>query len=674
MPLKRQPAGAARNRQGSAPPDNRPVLIRRWSSSLRHSKDAGTDMKTIESLFSVAPGNASAWQIACRAAWVVLLMGTLVVRGLQVPTAEQRPPYRLDRVLVEPDQGVSAERLQRLHESLGIRVANRLGIAGEVHVLEVPPGTDIEGTVDRYLQSGLVLRAEPDYLMRLNALPNDPFFGSQWSLHNTGQSGGWTGADINAVQAWDVLRSASNVIVAVIDTGIHYTHEDIAANLWVNRGEIAGNGLDDDDNGFIDDIHGINAIHGTGDPMDPSGHGTHVAGIIGAVGNNGLGIAGVAWQVQLMALRFIDDDGSGATSDAIRCVDYARENGAHVINASWGGARHSSFLESALRRARDADILFVTGAGNEAVDIDEHRVYPGSYEVDNIVVVTSTTESDELAWYSNYGAGTVHLAAPGSHIYSTFGGSDRAYAYQTGTSMSAPIVAGALALMRARYPYEDYLQLIERLLATVQPLASLEQKTVSGGRLDLHQALGPGTSLSVRASSGLAFYGFAGGPFEPASLAWTLKNVRAEPVQWSGNLSVSWASLSDTAGTLDPAETFEVTVRLDPDAAALDPGVYTATVQFMDEGLTVARTGDELSLRVYEAPELQVRLEPGDEGRVRLRALGIPGWTCSIEASADLVNWRVLEVHKADLQGLVEVTGIGTGGISRRYYRARFDP
>jgi hypothetical protein len=630
-------------------------------------------MKLMDPRFPTRLGTASTRLIACLLACTVSLT-TALLHGVQAPRADSRASHRADRVLIEPDPSLPPELLQDLHESLGIRLQNRLGSHGELHVLVVPPGTDIERTVDRYLQSGLVLRAEPDYLLWLNALPNDPSFGDQWSLHNTGQSGGTTGADINAVQAWDVLTSASNVVVAVIDTGIRYTHEDLAANLWVNPGEIPGNGLDDDGNGFIDDIHGINAIDGTGDPMDPSGHGTHVAGIIGAEGNNGVGIAGVAWQVQLMALRFIDDGGSGATSDAIRCVDYAREHGAHVINASWGGGRYSSFLERAIRRARDAGILFVTGAGNEGINIDAQPVYPGSYDVDNIVVVTGTTESDELAWYSNHGARTVHLAAPGSHIYSTFGWSDRAYAHQTGTSMSAPIVAGALALMRARFPQENYRQLIERLLATVRSRPSLQQTTVSGGRLDLHQALGPGVMLQVRSPSILSISGFEGGPFDPGNLAWTLKNLGARTLHWSGSLSASWATLSDTAGTLNPDEEIEVTVSLKASAAALDSGVYQATVQFIDDGLGGAVSGDVFSLRVHEAPELLALTEPPDRGIVHFRVVGIAGWTCSIEVSSDLLNWSVVDVITADSQGVVEVPSVGTGGPTQAYYRARFHP
>jgi subtilisin family serine protease len=433
-----------------------------------------------------------------------LLAGFLSIHALQVgpPSDPQSLPalHRADRLLIEPNPAADPVALDALHRSLGARIRNQLGDHGEAQVLEVPTTSDIPTLIDRYLDSGLILRAEPDYILRVNRTPNDPGFGNQWSLRNIGQTGGVPGADIDAVRAWDTLTSAENVIVAIIDSGIRYTHEDLAANMWVNPGEIPGNGIDDDGNGFIDDVHGINAIDNTGDPMDPSGHGTHVAGIIGAVGNNNRGISGVAWRVQLMALRFIDHTESGATSDAIQCIDYARIHGAHIINASWGGASRSSFMESAIRRARDAGIIFVTGAGNDTIDMDESPVYPGSYNLENIVVVTGTTDSDQLAWYSNYGANSVHLAAPGSQIYSTYGPTDTDYSHQTGTSMSAPLVAGAFALLRARYPDETYRQLIDRLLAAVDPLPSLQGKTITGGRLNLHRALGPSLQAAFSAS------------------------------------------------------------------------------------------------------------------------------------------------------------------------------
>jgi subtilisin family serine protease len=282
------------------------------------------------------------------------------------------------------------------------------------------------------------------------------------------------------------------VVVAVLDSGIRYTHEDLAGNLWVNPGEIPGNGLDDDQNGIVDDIYGFNAVNDTGDPMDDYGHGTHVAGVIGATGNNGKGVAGVAWRVKIMSCKLLDSQGDGDTSDAIQAIDYAREMGATIMNASWGSSEYPEGMEMAIRKARNQGIIFVTAAGNEAFDNDSIPNYPSNFDLDNIVVVGATSRSDAFETsYSNYGKTTVDLAAPGSAIYSTWHTSDGAYTYLSGTSMAAPLVTGAFALLKAKFPNENEIQLIHRVLESVDPLPDLKGKCVTGGRLNLQRALSP---------------------------------------------------------------------------------------------------------------------------------------------------------------------------------------
>ncbi|MGZ8921250.1 MAG: S8 family peptidase, partial [Limisphaerales bacterium] len=332
-------------------------------------------------------------------------------------------------------------------------------------VLQLGPNEKMEQALERFQASDLVEFAEPDHLLRASVVPNDPHFASglQWSLRNS-----TSGRDIHAVEGWDILSSAPNIIVAVIDSGIRYTHQDLASNMWRNPGEIPGNGVDDDNNGLVDDVFGINAVNDTGNPMDDGDHGTHVAGIIGAVGNNGIGIAGVAWNVKLMACKFLDSDGYGFTSDAVQAIDYARQNGAQVINASFGGEEYSSALFSAIQSARAAGIIFVAAAGNEERNIDTYPAYPASYNLDNIIVVGGSTRTDTFDHtYSNYGATDVDLFAPGTAVYSTWGSSDSAYLSNTGTSMAAPHVAGAVALMKARYTNLTSSQIINRLLASV---------------------------------------------------------------------------------------------------------------------------------------------------------------------------------------------------------------
>jgi subtilisin family serine protease len=382
--------------------------------------------------------------------------------------------------------------LDALHRSFGNRLVKRFSALNLEVVESCAPGERCD-MVDRYRRHKGVEVAEPDYLAQAEVAPNDPAYtaGLLWGLHNAGQSGGVAGADLDAVAAWESVRTARNVIVAVIDTGVRYTHEDLAANIWRNAREIPGNGIDDDGNGYVDDVHGINAINGSGNPMDDNGHGTHVAGTIGGVGNNGKGSSGVAWQVQILPLKFMGSDSYGAYSDAIECIEYARKAGAKIVNASWGGLRYSSALHKAIASAKAAGIIFVTAAGNLASDNDLAPFYPGSFGLDNLVTVAATTRRDLFASeYSNYGAASVHVAAPGSEIYSTWGSSDQAYIFLSGTSMAAPHVAGILALMLSKFPELTHQQQVSRLIGTCDPLPSLRGKCVSGGRVNLRRALG----------------------------------------------------------------------------------------------------------------------------------------------------------------------------------------
>src|SRR5213082_1247742 len=260
--------------------------------------------------------------------------------------------------------------------------------------------------------------------------------------------------------------------------------------MWVNSGEIPGNGVDDDGDGYVDDVHGINTIANSGDPMDDHGHGTHVSGTIGALGNNSVGVVGVAWKVQIMACKFLDASGNGFISDAIKCIDYARSKGAKVVNASWGSTSFTSqALHDAIDNLRRAGIIFVAAAGNSSQDNGVDPIYPASYDLDNIISVAATTRNDDLAVFSNYGASTVDLGAPGSPIFSCWNGSDSDYQYLDGTSMAAPHVTGSCALLMAHFPNDNYQQIINRILSNVDPLPSLEGKCVSGGRLNLQKAL-----------------------------------------------------------------------------------------------------------------------------------------------------------------------------------------
>jgi subtilisin family serine protease len=339
------------------------------------------------------------------------------------------------------------------------------------------------------------LVVEPDYVRQAILVPNDPKYldGTLWGLNQTSD------ADIDAPEGWNVRSSASGVIVAIIDTGIKTTHQDLAANMWRNSAEIAGNKIDDDANGFVDDVFGCDAYNNDGDPTDDNGHGSHCAGTIGGVGNNGIGVTGVAWGVKLMACKFLSATGSGADSDAVRCIDYARSKGAKILSNSWGGGGAGVSLQAAIERSRTAGMIFVAAAGNDGTNTDSSPSYPASLASDNIVSVAATTRADTLASFSNYGSVTVDLGAPGQDIYSTVSTSDTAYATYSGTSMATPHVAGVLALLVAQFPTESYSAIITRLLNGTDKIPALAGKTKSGGRLNLANALlGAATPTPVR--------------------------------------------------------------------------------------------------------------------------------------------------------------------------------
>ena len=287
----------------------------------------------------------------------------------------------------------------------------------------------------------------------------------------------------------------------MIDSGIRHTHADLSANLWLNPGETgldaqghdkSANGIDDDGDGYVDDVYGIDAILGTGQPVDNVGHGTHVSGIIGAAGNNGIGVVGVAWRVQMMDCKFLNMLGhdAGSISDAITCIDYARSKGAKIINASWGGYDFTSAaLYDAIRSTRDAGMIFVAAAGNDDTDNDTIPLFPASYDLDNIIAVMATTRTDDPASWSNFGATSVDIGAPGDDIFSCWNGADDDYRSFNGTSMAAAHVSGVCAVVWAHYPDESYRQIISRVLSSADPLSSLAGGCITSGRVNLQQAL-----------------------------------------------------------------------------------------------------------------------------------------------------------------------------------------
>lgn len=374
----------------------------------------------------------------------------------------------------------------------GLRVTQKFARFGDLRALALAGGETPASAVARLRATGRYEFVEPDYIRHASVVPNDTEFEQLWGLRNTGQLRGKVGADISAVAAWDIRREAPGVIVAVIDSGVNLAHTDLAANLWRNPRLTAG----------FTDLNGARFTSGTGrmtngDPTDDAGHGTHVAGTIGALGNNGHAVCGVAWNVQIMALKFLTASGTGSNVDGVACIDYAIAHGAHIINASYGANGGSPLSQAeleAIARARDAGIIFVAAAGNETANMDVSKHYPASLPLDNIVSVGASTRLDEVAVFSNYGA-AVDLFAPGYDILSLdYDRPNGGTTLKSGTSMAAPHVAGALALIKAQFPADNYRQLINRLLRGVDPGGNFTGQAQTSGRLNLLKALGTTTN------------------------------------------------------------------------------------------------------------------------------------------------------------------------------------
>jgi subtilisin family serine protease len=374
----------------------------------------------------------------------------------------------------------AAARLEALRP-LGARPLARFALPG-LERLQVE-GVAVEEAVARLSLDPRVEYAEPNLLWSIDRVPNDPRYPELYGLRNTGQTGGTAGADIRAEPAWDRFTGDATLLVGVLDTGAQLDHPDLAANLWTNPGEVPANQLDDDGNGFVDDVHGYDFLNHDGDPTDDNGHGTHTAGTIAAVGDNGVGVTGVVWRARLVVLKFLGAGGTGPTSAAIEALEYCTRMGVRLTNNSWGGALFSRALEDAVEAAGAAGHLFVAAAGNARTNTDNSPQYPASLPQACVLSVAATDASDQLAAFSNYGATSVDLAAPGVDVLSTAPGST--YRLLSGTSMSTPYVTGAAAFLLGRFPGMTAEDVKARLMVLVDLLPGLQGRCVSGGRLNL---------------------------------------------------------------------------------------------------------------------------------------------------------------------------------------------
>jgi thermitase len=412
--------------------------------------------------------------------------------------------------LVRFKPGVKLSDIRKITGRNNDRVEDNVESVKGLVAIDDLDGADMDAVADQYRSmTDLVDYAEANNVIRLDTnipelsrndalyrkpndnVPNDPQFDEQWALNNDGRNGGKAGADLNALDAWSKTKGSNEVVVAVLDTGVDYNHLDLVTNMWVRPDNVPQ--YADSELGAYNDLQGFDANANVADPMDDNGHGTHCSGIIGAEGNNNEGIAGINWNVQIMPLKFLGRGGFGSTKDAIEAINYAidrKQKGVNlrVISASWGSTANSKALEDAIRAAGENGILFVAAAGNSSTDNDRRPHYPSNYDLPNVISVAALDRTDALASFSNFGAKTVHAAAPGREIVSTWLGN--AYREASGTSMATPYVSGIAALIIANEPNISLEKLRDRILKSVDKIDALNGKTASGGRINAAKALG----------------------------------------------------------------------------------------------------------------------------------------------------------------------------------------
>lgn len=428
-----------------------------------------------------------------------VLKTILVTSVLLAGTSIQAQEYVPGEVIIKYRNSFNKNNVANKLSTLGAESVRAVNVSfGNFYVAKFDTKSSIKGIIQGLESDPDIEYSEPNYIYkaigkRENVLysPNDPQFSKLWGLNNTGSNdpntrSGVAGADIKALKAWEIERGDRGVKIAVIDTGIDYNHKDLRDQMWVNEAELNGEkGVDDDGNGYIDDIHGANLIKGDGDPMDDQGHGTHCAGVIGATHNN-KGIAGVMANVQLMGLKFLDSSGRGDVVAAIKAIDYAIAQKVDIMSNSWGSTEESKALEEAVQRASDAGIVFVVAAGNAGTNNDNKPFYPANYNFDNVITVAAHDKKGAKARFSNFGKETVHIYAPGTSILSTLPWNR--YGKRSGTSMAAPFVSGIIGLQLAMGEGLLASDIKERIIKTSVTSRRLEN-TVSQGRVDAFRVL-----------------------------------------------------------------------------------------------------------------------------------------------------------------------------------------
>lgn len=613
-----------------------------------------------------------------------------------------------------------------LHRAMGSSVIRSFKMFPDLEHVRLPEGMSVREGIIRYMADPIVEYAEPNYIRKVSKIPNDTYFNQQWSLLNTGQFNGTPGSDMKITDAWDISTGSNDVVIAVIDTGMDYNHPDLISNRWLNDKEIPDNGIDDDGNGKIDDRFGwdfttcakFNPTTGRcsapkgqdKDPIDDNGHGTHVAGIIGASGNNATDISGVMWNVRLMPLRILNADGEGSIADEISAIDYAvimKARGVNIkaINASFGGGVYSASEYDAINKVNNAGIIFVTAAGNGGDDgigdnNDVTPSYPGNYNLPNIISVAATDQNDNLATFSNYGFNNVHVAAPGVHILSIVPGG---IYYYSGTSMATPHVTGLVGLLYSQYPEFSLSQIRSTILRYVDKIPSLSGKVRSEGRINAYKALSsllPPSDLKVNTISS-----------SEISLQWTDRatgedGYRLERSVGSGsysiiaNLPANSGSYNDSSLTdglsysyrirayndiaeSNSSEVVAITPLKAPSNLSLKAGVTEVTLLWVDnsaseEGFKIERKGPEgvFTLITTTAPNIttftDTNLQPSTAYTYRVKAFNsTAGESIPVEATITTNSQSTGTVSSGGGGGGCSILASRDSGHSDTFYGSR---
>jgi len=464
---------------------------------------------------------------------------------------KERIEYKEGKIIVK-FKNFGKERINLLLSQKGFSILKEFKNLKNLFVVQIG-NKNIYEVIKELKNMPEVEYVEPNYIIKALVLPNDPQFNNQWGLHNVGQSirgtPGTYDADINAPEGWDQTTGDTSIVIAVIDTGVDYTHSDLIENMWKNPFEIPGNGIDDDNNGYIDDIYGINAITETGNPMDDNGHGTHCAGIIGAKGNNNNGVCGVNWKISIMALKFLSSYGGGTLDDVLECIDYVidmKNKGVNIVatSNSWGSYGESMALYQAIEELMRKGILFICAAGNDGINIDYNPSLPGGIYLPNVITVSATDKNDNLAFFSNYGKYKVDVGAPGHEILSTFPSNN--YYWASGTSMATPFVSGLFGLIKSKYSNYDWTKIKNLILTGGKNLSSLHNKTITGKIIRVDGSLNPsGKTVYTRLKpigNKVSFY-------KDDGVELSCLNIRDE--SGNGNVNVNIIETGETITLLD---------------------------------------------------------------------------------------------------------------------------